>query len=647
MKRIIQILIAVLFFSGHSKAQCSASFLYYNLSGGVVSFSSTSSGTINSSSTYTWSFGSQAIPNNTTGVNIPNINATYTSNGTFTVNLGISTGTTFCSVSQTISVNTVTTPCIMVAGFTYTQAGNGLVNFGNLTTGASAGTNYLWNYGDGISNGFSTHTYTANGIYTVSLVATNTNVIPTCTSSSSQTLAVASVTTPCNLAASFNYTQAANGQVGFSNVTTGAMATTSYSWSYGDGSAGILSTHNYSANGIYTVTLIATNNNVVPSCQSSKTQTILINSYCSLSASFSYTLPGDTNTLFNSTSVGTTTGTVYYWFYGDGDTTMSTSSSVVHTYSTYGVYTATLTITQLLYGQLCSSSAVHTFTIYGGCNLTANLSHTLNAAAEASFVSTSSGTNSNTSYYWDFGDGFYSTGFSSVTHTYSSNGTHYVQLKINDGNFPACRDSLVQAINVTGATCLANSNFNLSPVSGTPQHWNATPVYPWNVVDAEWAWGDGTSSSALYTSHTYSAAGNYSVCLSVTVSCGAISSSCAGYYLYKSNEDAANIIYINVVKPVLILTGVENETKSEEINCFVFPNPNSGEFNLLLNNLPAEKTKIEVCDMVGKIIYEETNESNMGVLEKMVNLKEIENGIYFFKVWVGNTSISKKIIVNH
>lgn len=84
----------------------------------------------------------------------------------------ILTGTDFngCSDNDTVSVTVLPTP---VAAFTFTHTGT-TVNTNNTSTGANV---YDWNFGDGTTDITTSpsHTYASTGIFTVQLIATNTN----------------------------------------------------------------------------------------------------------------------------------------------------------------------------------------------------------------------------------------------------------------------------------------------------------------------------------------------------------------------------------------------------------------------------------------------------------------------------------------
>lgn len=127
---------------------------------GVYNFTNTSTAT--GSATYAWDMGDG---NTSTAMNPSN---TYTANGSYTVWLIVTDSCGVDSVSQIIDV------CLdPIANFTITN-NNPSYSFTNTST-ATAGATYSWDMGDGTT--FTTmdasHTYTANGVYTVVLTITD------------------------------------------------------------------------------------------------------------------------------------------------------------------------------------------------------------------------------------------------------------------------------------------------------------------------------------------------------------------------------------------------------------------------------------------------------------------------------------------
>jgi PKD repeat protein len=643
IKKTFQILsfLILLGMAKNSQAQtCAANFTYYNFGNGTVSFTNTSVNTNSTTISY-WNFG----PATYSAVGNPGMftQYTYTANGTYTVYLTIFSSAPSCSSTIAYTINV--TACLLNINFSYSQGTNGLINFNNITTGTVAGTTYTWNYGDGsTSNNFSSsHTYTANGVYQVDLTANN-NFSTFCVYTYTSLVVVNSI---CNLAANFTYTLGNNGLVNFTSTSLGTSTNTTYHWYFGNGVNfnGLNSTtasQTYTTNGTYVVTLVDSTSS--PVCTSSISQSITISNVtvpCNLSANFTPTVGANGLVNFNNTTTGTIVGVGYNWSFGDGGT--SSNFSPTHTYSNSGIYTVTLTAINNF-----STNCVSTKTsvvIINLCNLSANFTHTVGANGMVNFNCTSTGTAGAWYYNWDFGDGFAGSGIS-PSHAYLSGGAHNVSLIVTyTNNVGVCSDTIVQSINITTLPCSANSNFSLNPTN-TPQYWTATPSYPWNVTNAVWTWGDGSSSGGLYTSHNYSVAATYTVCLTVTVSCGSTASTCVSQYISKSaNGESMNMISLNVVAPALIPTGINNlETK--EVVFTISPNPSNGEFTVNMNGLKSDQVKISVYNLIGKLVYEANAEAADARLTKEIQTNNLSSGIYFIKATNYNNEFTKKIIIN-
>ncbi len=77
----------------------------------------------------------------------------------------------------------------------------------------------------------------------------------------------------------------------------------------------------------------------------------------------------------------------------------------------------------------------------------------------------------------------------------------------------------------------------------------------------------------------------------------------------------------------------------------VYPNPNNGEFTVKLNSSSSNKIKINVYDIRGRKVFDNSY-SNSSNFNKVVNLNNVQSGIYILKVSDGERSGTKKIIVN-
>lgn len=629
--------------SARSVAQCTASFVPVMGINGNVSFAANAVGyssvTLNA---FYWNFGN-GVTN--TGTNVTQTATTYTANGIYTITLTYvnSAGTCTSVATQTVNV-TNATGCNLNPSFSYynnISGGPGAINFTNLSTGLDPGATYTWIFGDGSPNSTTaspTHTYASGGTYPVKLIINN-NSIPSCVDSVTVFVFV------CSLQASFTSTLFSNGSVGFTSTSANTGTFTNYYWTFGDGNtysntnaAGASTTHTYVTNNSFTVTLwLATSG-----CSSTASSTVTVGNVvapCGLNTGFNYNQGSNgTVNFFNSTS-GASGGVTYAWAFGDGGTSASTSPS--HVYAANGTYIATLTANNN-YSYSCTGTTTAAIVVTSYCNLSAGISPNMGANGNVTFNNTTTGTMVSTSYLWNFGDG----GTSSLpapSHIYAANGTYTVTLfATNNNTVTPCTSTGSAVITVTNA-CVADASFSMSP-SGTPQVWNAFPISPSGIISATWNWGDGSGSNTLYTSHTYSAAGTYSICLTVSVSCGDSDTSCFSYAIYRTANASQdmNVIRIDVID--LATVGVKDLSAGSQ-GYEIYPNPNNGSFNLSLKGLGNGKVTIGVYDLVGRLVYQAEGSSN-GSFTRNIELDNVSNGAYFIKITADNKTFTKKVIIS-
>jgi carboxypeptidase T len=211
--------------------------------GNPTTFTNTSTGT---NLTFLWDFG-DGSPSSTDA----SPTHTYTAVGQYTVTL-----TATNSLGEDTFTDVVDILQAPQAGFTVASPvllGETAV-FTNSSTGSDL--SYLWDFGDGSPASTETdpaHLYTAAGAYTVTLTATNS------VGEDTFTTVVTVLQTP-----QAGFTVASPITLGetavFTNTSTGSDL--SYLWDFGDGSPVSTETnpaHLYTAAGVYTVTLTATN----------------------------------------------------------------------------------------------------------------------------------------------------------------------------------------------------------------------------------------------------------------------------------------------------------------------------------------------------------------------------------------------------
>ncbi|MCE3227390.1 MAG: alkaline phosphatase domain protein [Bacteroidetes bacterium] len=379
-------------------------------------------------------------------------------------------------------------------------------------------------------------------------------------------------------------------------------------------------------------------------CQSVFPATIIQNTATPhLSTSFATQTLSCTSPTILATGNSTTTSAYISWIVPSGPpvntqtvlvgppTGPPTSSSS----STYGTYTVVATNT--LNG-CTTGSAIPFYQNFSGVT-TAAFTHTVGLNGFVGFNNITTG--SVMICNWNFGDGFVATG-NPMSHTYANAGAYNVQLTVNDSG-SSCLKTTTLSVNVTSAPCSANSNFTVVP-TGTAQYWNVIPAYPWNITNALWNWGDGSTSNNLYSSHTYSTAGTYTLCLTATVSCGAISTTCNSYFINKGDNNMV-MVNVNVVPPSPVTVGIR-DSESENLIYAVYPNPNNGQFHVRVNGLKDGDAFIGLFNVVGELVYHTNGTVSNGELNKEINVEEIASGIYFMKVSTGEKTYTKKMIIS-
>ncbi len=174
------------------------------------------------------------------------------------------------------------------------------------------------------------------------------------------------------------------------------------------------------------------------------------------------------------------------------------------------------------------------------------------APVSVSFTDQSTGSISN--WAWSFGDGG-SSSSQSPSHTYTAAGTYSVSLTVT-GAGGSDTFTRTNYISVSAPPPPPVANFSGSPTSGVgPLPVSFSDLSSGSISTYAWTFGDGATSSASNPSHTYSAAGTYTVSLTVTGAGGS------------DIETKTNYISVSEAAPVAEFTGT----------------PTSGDAPLLVN----------------------------------------------------------------
>ena len=171
----------------------------------------------------------------------------------------------------------------------------------------------------------------------------------------------------------------------------------------------------------------------------------------------------------------------------------------------------------------------------------------LSGTAPLQVIFTDTSTGSPASWYWNFGDGTFSTEQNPV-HTYSAKGTYTVSLTAtnNAGNDIETKSKYV----VVNALQAPVASFSSNVTKGTyPVCVNFTDTSTRSPTSWYWDFGDGTNSTEQNPVHVYNKAGKYTVSL--------IASNTAG-----SSKPVKKTNYITVIAPVKPVAGYTVSVRS-------------------------------------------------------------------------------------
>ena len=204
-------------------------------------------------------------------------------------------------------------------------------------------------------------------------------------------------------------------------------------------------------------------------------------------------------------------GTIDTWSWDFGDGNVSSDQNPTHNYTAVGTYTVALTVS----GTQGSDTETKTdyITVTNLPPPVAEFEATpLNGLVPLEVTFTDLSTGDIDSWSWDFGDGEQSSDQHPV-HTYTTHGLYTVALTVTGpaGNVTETKTDYIEVMALPPV-----AEFEGNPVTGnTPLEVSFTDLSTGEIDTWTWDFGDGNSSPETNPVHTYTAAGYYTVALTV------------------------------------------------------------------------------------------------------------------------------------
>ncbi len=395
---------------------------------------------------------------------------------------------------------------------------------------------FSWSFGDGTTGLGNpvTHAYAALGFSTVTVIVTDASGATATVSH-----AVYVIATPVNV--DFTFPKASQeSPVGFLATPLGGVAPYRFYWYFGDGASDTSNvnpvSHSYTVAGNYTITLVVYDSNPYGNVLGIVSHWLPVASTkTSLAADFSSsTADRGSPTTFTAQGFFGAQPYSFSWDFGDGAS--GTGALSTHTYSSAGLYTVVLTVTDSKGGVATASHVLGVLST----PLLADFSFPGpgSQSSPVTFTGTVTGGVQPYQFYWYFGDGAADTSnVNPVSHTYSAQGNYTVTLVAYDSN------STVRAYTVAShqirilPTPSVTADFSF-PVPGTFGYGgytggsgvsagqaltlSATAAGGTQPYTFTWAFGDGTTGTGIQATHAYTSAGTFTVVLTVSDSVGTV-----------------------------------------------------------------------------------------------------------------------------
>ncbi len=387
---------------------------------------------------------------------------------------------------------------------------------------------------------------------------------------------------------------------------------------------------------------------------------------------------------FDNCSTAPVVPIAYSWMFSDGS--ISTMANPTWTIPSPGLYISCLSITDM---NGCSSTDCDSIfvdangyivpmpDVCNGCITLAASNTNPNGGGDPIPYSVdvsncvSGGTGAYT-YNWSFGDGVSSTMADPGAYIYSQPGDYTICLITTDANGLSCW--ACDSVYVSGDGTVTfpepyacNAEFFVMQA----YEWVADPANPnggggepvpnelwlWNLsacgngnCQFQWTFGDGTSSTEAYPSHTYGSSGTYELCLTINDNGVCTSSICHNITVDNDGildglmgQGNRSTFRIRVMDPLSV--GVRELPTFSGVTAW--PNPVNDVLNVTLDSRTQGKVNATITDLSGRMVLTTSLGINGGSNRLTLPVAELNPGLYMITISNGSTAVTERFVKVH
>ncbi|MEI6815159.1 MAG: T9SS type A sorting domain-containing protein [Bacteroidota bacterium] len=187
-----------------------------------------------------------------------------------------------------------------------------------------------------------------------------------------------------------------------------------------------------------------------------------------------------------------------------------------------------------------------------------------------------------------------------------------------------------QSATITDAN-VCSATFLLYPDTAAHTYWIVNQSHGQAPIHYDWNWGDASTHDTIaYPTHTYAAAGNYTITLSITDAIGCSTSYTNSYYLQRTSN---SMISVHVIQS----TGINEINNTNKI--MVYPNPAKNTI-AIHQSISSANEQVIITDIMGHEVYK----APLTGIDNTIELTKWSNGVYFYEVKSEKESIRGKFI---